>query len=96
MAHSNRNKQKEKRKAMKAARKAARQAEWSAMAGTSKNKKKKGQGRKGISLGRAARILMNIFVKEKGQVVLRPRMVHGGDDCRNVGCKRCSNIWRTA
>lgn len=95
MAHSNRNKQREKRKAQKAARKAARRAEWAALAGTSKNKKKKGQGGKGIQLVKPSRILMEVPVDVNGVRVMAPRKVHGGPECRNIGCKRCSPVWRS-
>jgi len=95
MAHSNRKSQREKRKAQKAARKAARQAEWAAIAGTSKNKKKK-TGGKGRVLAKPARVLMEVLAKVNGVLVPALRMVHGGADCRNIGCKRCSPLWRVA
>lgn len=96
MAHSNRKNQREKRKAMKAARKAARQAEWAAAAGTSRNKKKKGVGGKGLQVIRPARILAEVLTVVNGVRTVAQRMVHGGDACGNVGCKRCSKIWQVA
>jgi hypothetical protein len=93
-----RNRQREKRKAAKAARKAARQAIWEALKGTGKNKKRKSN--KGQETGsRAARIEIDVKVVRFNRdgtktVSVQKRRVHGGAECPNIGCKRCSPLWK--
>ena len=96
MAHSaaKRNRQRQKRKLAKQAQKAARQAIWDAMKGTGKNKKKKVSRAEGHASGKPSRILMEVFVLVLGKPGKGLRKVHGGGECRNIGCKRCSSVWK--
>jgi len=96
MAHGKgaRTRARQKRLNEKRARQAARQAIWNANKGTSRNKKKKAGGVVGESVS-YSRFLMNVVVKfVNGVAIMGQRMVHGGPECGNIGCKRCSPIWR--
>lgn len=88
MAHSNRNQRRELRKSQKVAKKAA----WASLVGSSKNKKLKGISKKSKSV-RPARIRLNVLTKINGVMTVAPRLVHGGERCGNVGCKRCSSLY---
>lgn len=95
MAHSNRDKQREKRKAKKAAIKAAKRAVWAALVGKPGNKKKRGSLIQGQSSA-YARILAKVWGSVNGVKTIVERTVHGGPECGNIGCKRCSSTWRIA
>ena len=89
MAHSNR----EKRKAARLAQKRARKAEWASLIGTSRNKKlAKNTGSK--RRPPMAKVQQSILKVWQGRTVASNGMVHQGPKCFNVGCKRCSPIWR--
>ena len=95
MAHGKgaRARSKMKRMAAKRAMKAARQANWEALRGTAKNKKKKVGGGGGIVSVASNRVLMAVRRDIHSDVIVE-RMVHGGAECGNIGCKRCSPIWK--
>lgn len=95
MAHGkkSRNRARIKRLNEKRARRAARQALWDSLKGTGKNRKKKlGGGAIGEQTV-FARVKALVYGKVQGKVQLVERMVHGGNACGNIGCKKCSPIW---
>lgn len=96
MAHSNRNHQRERRLNQKRARKAARQAAWDLLKGTTKNKKKKTGNKNTSTFVIEERILITVVkYDKKGKLTSYvERRVHGGEECGNIGCKRCSSLWR--
>jgi len=87
--------QKEKRLKAKRAKKEAQKALYASWRDAGKNKKSKRflKKNKGANKTTEARIVMLIPVKIKGEFVLVARKVHGGRDCGNVGCKKCSPVW---
>lgn len=101
MAHGkqSRKRQREKRLGAKRARRAALQAVWDALKGSGKNKKKKNTNSIGGIIREYARVLWPVKVVTLNRdgsrtTEVKERMVHGGPDCRNIGCKRCSSLWR--
>lgn len=82
-----------KRLNQKRARKLARQAIWDALKGTAKNKKKKQFGTAGES-AHHARVKMVVKTDRDGELVKTTLTVHGGPECGNIGCKRCSSRYQ--
>lgn len=97
MAHGkgSRKRARDKRLNAKRAMRASRQALWESLRGTSRNKKKKTNQVSGQASVFAS-VLAMVRVKINGVWQTAERMVHGGPNCGNIGCKRCSPIWRVA
>lgn len=86
----------DKMKAKRALR-VARRAFYESLRGTSKNKKSKREARRGKGANKSvvpSRLIILVPVKVRGVFVLAQRKVHGGPVCPNIGCKRCSELWK--
>jgi hypothetical protein len=77
----------------KRATKATRRAQYEALKGTGKNKKRK-SGHSGNITVKPLALVIVVPVEAYGIIVLGERKVHGGPRCQNFGCKRCSSYWR--
>ncbi len=73
------------------AKRAEKAREYEALKGTGKNKLNKSyKAKKAVS---PEKVLMLVSVVIAGQATKAERRVHGGPECGNVGCKRCSSVW---
>lgn len=67
---------------------------WESLKGTPKNRKKKlNRGVRGEMVS-SARVLIEVPVRVNGVLTKGLRKVHGGNSCGNIGCKKCSSLWR--
>lgn len=98
MAHGSKSRArtKERRLKEKRARKASMQALYDSRKNTGANKKSKRflSHMKGSNRKTTARILIEVPALIKGVVGKVFRKAHGGPECGNVGCKRCSLVAR--
>jgi hypothetical protein len=88
---------KERRAKVRKARKAAQRALYESRrnAGTNQKSKRFVKKSKAAPKAKPARISMMVRT-EIGSTALVERKVHGGPICGNIGCRRCSPLWKVA
>jgi hypothetical protein len=98
MAHGSKSRARTKqiRLNKKRAKKAEMQALYEARkrAGINKKSKRYLRNARKVVKVKAPKFIMEIPIWVRGKLRLASRTVHGGDECGNVGCKRCSPVWQ--